>query len=118
MSGYFAYRISVDGSISKRVAIACDDDEEAKRFAKQMVDGHALELWQDARKIATFEPVAPMDGKVVSDSLSGGGEMGALTRGFDWSTTSLGSPETWPQSLRVTVRLVLTLRHPMFIWWG
>jgi two-component sensor histidine kinase len=55
---------------------------------------------------------------VVSDFLSGGGEMGALTRAFDWSRTSLGSPETWPQSLRVTVRLVLTSRHPMFIWWG
>jgi two-component sensor histidine kinase len=54
----------------------------------------------------------------VSDFLSGGGEMGALTRAFDWSKTSLGSPETWPQSLRVTVRLVLTSRHPMFIWWG
>ena len=59
-----------------------------------------------------------MGGEVVSDFLSGGGEMGALTRGFDWSKTSLGSPETWPQSLRVTVRLVLTSRHPMFIWWG
>ena len=59
-----------------------------------------------------------MAGEVVSDFLAGGGEMGALTRGFDWSKTSLGSPETWPQSLRVTVRLVLTSRHPMFIWWG
>ena len=59
-----------------------------------------------------------MGGEAVSDFLSGGGEMGALTRGFDWSKTSLGSPETWPQSLRVTVRLVLTSRHPMFIWWG
>ena len=59
-----------------------------------------------------------MGGDVVSDFLAGGGEMGALTRGFDWSKTSLGSPETWPQSLRVTVRLVLTSRHPMFIWWG
>jgi two-component sensor histidine kinase len=56
--------------------------------------------------------------EIVSDFLAGGGEMGALTRGFDWSKTSLGSPETWPQSLRVTVRLVLTSRHPMFIWWG
>jgi len=54
----------------------------------------------------------------VSDFLAGGGEMGALTRAFDWSKTSVGSPETWPQSLRVTVRLVLTSRHPMFIWWG
>jgi two-component sensor histidine kinase len=56
--------------------------------------------------------------ETVSDFLAGGGELGALTRAFDWSTTSLGRPETWPQSLRVTVRLVLTSRHPMFIWWG
>jgi two-component sensor histidine kinase len=59
-----------------------------------------------------------MDGDVVSDFLAAGGEMGAMTRGFDWSRTSLGPPQTWPQSLRVTVRLVLTSRHPMFIWWG
>lgn len=58
-----------------------------------------------------------MDGE-VSDFLLGGGELGALTRAFNWSKTSLGSPEAWPQSLRVTVRLVLTSRHPMFIWWG
>ena len=55
---------------------------------------------------------------VAGHFLAAGGEMGALTRAFDWSKTSLGSPETWPQSLRVTVRLVLTSRHPMFIWWG
>ena len=59
-----------------------------------------------------------MRGEAVSDFLAGGGEMGALTRAFDWSKTSLGPPRTWPQSLRVTVRLVLTSRHPMFIWWG
>ncbi|MGY3508496.1 two-component sensor histidine kinase [Bradyrhizobium sp. USDA 3051] len=59
-----------------------------------------------------------MGGDTGSLFLSGGGEMGALTRAFDWSKTSLGSPEAWPQSLRVTVRLVLTSRHPMFIWWG
>ena len=56
MPGYYAYVIGVDGRISKRVAIVCDDDEEAKRVAKQMVDGHAIELWQEARMIATFEP--------------------------------------------------------------
>ena len=59
-----------------------------------------------------------MGGDGVCDFLAGGGEMGALTRAFDWSGTSVGSPDTWPQSLRVTVRLVLTSRHPMFIWWG
>ena len=59
-----------------------------------------------------------MDGEEVGDFLAGGGELGALTRAFDWSKTSLGHPQMWPQSLRVTVRLVLTSRHPMFIWWG
>lgn len=44
--------------------------------------------------------------------------MGARTRAFDWPSTSLGAPETWPQSLRVTVRLMLNTQHPMFIWWG
>jgi two-component sensor histidine kinase len=58
------------------------------------------------------------NGETVGDFLAGGGEMAALTRGFDWSKSSLGPPETWPQSLRATVRLVLTSRHPMFIWWG
>jgi two-component sensor histidine kinase len=53
-----------------------------------------------------------------ADFLAGGGEIGALTRAYDWSKTSLGPPETWPQSLRVTIRIMLNTRHPMFIWWG
>jgi hypothetical protein len=80
MADYYAYLIGVDGRVSKRVPIVCDNDEEAKRFAHQMVDGHALELWQDARKIATFEPVARLDREAISNFLAGGGEMGALTR--------------------------------------
>ncbi len=44
--------------------------------------------------------------------------MGSLIRDFDWSKTPIGAPETWPQSLRTTVRLMLNSRHPMFIWWG
>src|SRR3954452_14913798 len=59
-----------------------------------------------------------MSADLASDFLAAGGEMGVLTRAFDWSKTPLGPPQTWPQSLRVTVRLVLTSRHPMFIWWG
>src|SRR4051812_18587718 len=53
-----------------------------------------------------------------ADFLSGGGEMGALTRAYDWSSTPLGRPEKWPQSLRTTLRLLLNTNHPMFIWWG
>ncbi|MBA3446125.1 MAG: PAS domain-containing protein [Pseudaminobacter sp.] len=52
------------------------------------------------------------------DFLAGGGEMGTLMRAFNWSGSSLGPPETWPQSLRVTIRLMLNTGHPMFIWWG
>jgi two-component sensor histidine kinase len=52
------------------------------------------------------------------DFLAGGGEMGERIRLFDWDRSSLGAPNTWPQSLRVTVRLILNTGHPMFIWWG
>ncbi|THD70327.1 MAG: PAS domain S-box protein [Bradyrhizobium sp.] len=53
-----------------------------------------------------------------ADFLAGGGEMGALTRAYPWSASPLGSPESWPQSLRTAVRILLNTNHPMFIWWG
>ena len=52
------------------------------------------------------------------DFLAGGGEMGALTRAYDWSANPLGTPEHWPQSLRTALRILLNTNHPMFIWWG
>jgi PAS domain S-box-containing protein len=53
-----------------------------------------------------------------ADFLAGGGEMGALMRAYDWSASPLGEPESWPQSLRTAVRILLNTNHPMFIWWG
>ncbi len=53
-----------------------------------------------------------------ADFLAGGGEMGALTRSHDWSASPLGPPESWPQSLRTAIRILLNTNHPMFIWWG
>ena len=44
--------------------------------------------------------------------------MGELTRAHDWSASPLGPPESWPQSLRTAVRILLNTNHPMFIWWG
>ncbi len=52
------------------------------------------------------------------DFLAGGGEMGALMRAFDWSSSSIGFPTTWPQPLRTAVRFLLNTGHPMYIWWG
>jgi hypothetical protein len=56
MSGYYAYFTGDDGHITSRVTIFAANDEEAKELAKQLVDGHAVELWQEGRKIAAFDP--------------------------------------------------------------
>jgi PAS domain S-box-containing protein len=50
--------------------------------------------------------------------LQGGGEMGERTRQYDWSQTSVGTPDQWPQSLRTTVSNLLRSKFPMFLWWG
>jgi hypothetical protein len=50
--------------------------------------------------------------------LVGGGDMGARMRARDWSATPLGVPETWPQSLRTVVRILLTSRYQMWMGWG
>lgn len=50
--------------------------------------------------------------------LEGGGEMGELTRAHDWSQSEVGSPESWPQSLRTVVSIILLSDFPMFLWWG
>lgn len=66
------------------------------------------------------------DQAVLDQLFAGGGEMGALMRArfactegnADWSQTSLGLPDHWSQSLKTALRIVLTSRQPMFIWWG
>ncbi len=44
--------------------------------------------------------------------------MGARMREVDWARTPLGPAEQWPQSLKTAVRIMLTSRQPMFVWWG
>lgn len=50
--------------------------------------------------------------------LEGGGEMGMLTRSFNWSETPLGTPDQWSQNLLTTVSIILHSKFPMFLWWG
>ncbi|WP_438007648.1 ATP-binding protein [Sorangium sp. So ce321] len=50
--------------------------------------------------------------------LAGGGEMGERMRAIDWASTPLGPVSSWPQSLKTCVRIILTSRQPMFVWWG
>lgn len=44
--------------------------------------------------------------------------MADLIRAYDWSTTPLGPIEEWPDTLIVTVNMLLANRNPMFFWWG
>jgi hypothetical protein len=39
-------------------------------------------------------------------------------RAHNWFSSPLGSPETWPQSLRSVVALMLGSKFPMFAAWG
>jgi two-component sensor histidine kinase len=54
----------------------------------------------------------------MPEFLSGGGEMGATIRAFNWAATPLGSPESWPRTLRTCLRIMLASRQPMWVWWG
>lgn len=53
-----------------------------------------------------------------NDFLDGGGAMGDAIRAFDWASTSLGPMEGWPVSLKSTLRMMLTSRQPISVFWG
>jgi signal transduction histidine kinase len=53
-----------------------------------------------------------------NDPFDVGGQMAALMRAKDWSATPVGAAETWPQSLRTIVRVLLTSRFAMWMGWG
>lgn len=56
--------------------------------------------------------------RATPDFLRGGGELGDIIRRHDWASSPLGDPGDWPSALRMAVRLVMSTRHPMFLWWG
>ena len=57
-------------------------------------------------------------GDSIPAELVAGGEMGALIRAYNWSSSPLGRLSDWPQSLRTAVGIMLDSRHPMFLAWG
>lgn len=56
--------------------------------------------------------------RASSSFLDGGGEQGARMRAHDWTTSPLGPPADWPDSLRSTVGLCLNSAFPIAIYWG
>jgi hypothetical protein len=55
MPEYRAYLIGEDGHFQDAVPLICDDDADAMEKAKRLVDNRDVELWERARKVATFE---------------------------------------------------------------
>jgi PAS domain S-box-containing protein len=50
--------------------------------------------------------------------LKKGGEAGSILLQKDWSTTALGAPNNWTESLRTAAGIMLSSRVPMFLVWG
>jgi len=52
---YRAYVVGDDGHFVGFRAFVCDSDTEATTWAKQLVDGHAVELWSGERFVVLLE---------------------------------------------------------------
>ena len=50
--------------------------------------------------------------------LSGGGQLGRLIAGYDWSRTPLGPIERWPAHMRTATAVMLRSRVPIVMLWG
>jgi signal transduction histidine kinase/DNA-binding response OmpR family regulator len=48
----------------------------------------------------------------------GTSELAGLLRSFDWTSTGLGAPETWPRALKTAIGIMLTSQQPIWIGWG
>lgn len=44
--------------------------------------------------------------------------MSGRIQSLDWTKTSIGSMERWPQSLKATIKTLLGSRYPMILLWG
>jgi len=56
MQEYRAYIVGSDGHFIQRVELSCEDDDDAKAQAQQLVDSFEVELWQATRFVVAFRP--------------------------------------------------------------
>ncbi len=54
----------------------------------------------------------------AAKTVFGDSEMSRLVARHDWSKTSLGPIQSWPNSLKSAVNLMLNSQHPMWVGWG
>lgn len=63
-------------------------------------------------------PDGPTSTPQAADWVAGGGEMGELIRSYNWASTPLGPLESWPQSLRSAVSILLPSGAQIAMFWG
>ena len=69
--------------------------------------------------ILHFPSAMNIDATPVQSSLfAGPGELRGLCREIDWSATSLGPVDSWPETLRSAVRTALDSPFPINLWCG
>ena len=71
-------------------------------------------------KAAHMEPMPDQPSALARppEFLAGDSEVRRLMSVCDWRATPLGPPQSWPMSLRATVRIMLTSRFAMWAAWG
>jgi hypothetical protein len=52
MAEYRVYAIGGDGHIVKSTPLICDDDSQAVQKARELCEGHTLEIWSGERFVA------------------------------------------------------------------
>ena len=57
-------------------------------------------------------------GRELDRLFLGNSELAGLMRSHDWGDNPLGLPDSWPQSLKTAVRIMLTSPQPIWIGWG
>jgi hypothetical protein len=55
MPDYRAYIVGAEGRFVRAIELLCPDDDTAREYAKNLVDGHDVELWQGKRRVARFQ---------------------------------------------------------------
>ncbi|HET6335322.1 MAG TPA: response regulator [Polyangiales bacterium] len=65
-----------------------------------------------------IDAVISESAELLARIFPGESELAARMRAYDWGSTELGSPSTWPENLRVALGICLTSKFPMYLLWG
>jgi PAS domain S-box-containing protein len=131
MNGLEATRVLRQELPEAKVVIVSQNDPAIVRYQIREVDAAGFIAKSDlshnlfpmldkfvGRQTITDTPEAAKLIASEPEWLAGGGTLAHLIRKHEWSQTSLGPIENWPQSLKTSVNLILSSQHPMWIGWG